>query len=318
VVDLPAGATPVDFAYHVHSELGHRCRGARVDGRIVSLDHALRTGERVEIIRGKNAAPNRDWLRAGNEFVHTARARSKIRHWFRALDRDSLVASGRALLERELRRVAFPAPQLPALARGLGFASADDMLVSLGSGETGVGQVLAHLAPEGQALPEAVPEITRQAPRKAPRGAVGVAGIDNLLTTFAGCCRPLPGDAITGYVTGGRGVSVHRADCAKLRALARSHPARIVDVAWQGAQPRKHPVDLRVVAHDRAGLLRDLVTLLGNERVNVLDLGTTVDRGRHVATVRLTIEIASLEALARMLEKLARVAGVISVRRHSE
>ena len=317
VVDLPAGATPVDFAYQVHSELGHRCRGARVDGRIVSLDYTLCTGERVEIIRGKNAAPNRDWLRAGNEFVHTARARSKIRHWFREQDREALVAAGRALLERELRRVALSAPPLPALARGLGFASAEDLLDSLGSGETGIGQVLAFLAPEEQGLPAVPPELPR-APRKRPRAAVAVDGIDNLMTSFAGCCRPLPGDAIAGYVTGGRGVSVHRRDCSKLQRLAAENPARIIDLRWQDAQPRAHAVDLRVVAHDRAGLLKDLVTLLGNERVNVLDLGSTVDRARQIATVRLTVEIGSLEALARVLEKLGRVRGTISVQRHSE
>ena len=317
VVDLPAGATPVDFAYQVHSELGHRCRGARVDGRIVSLDYALSTGERVEIIRGKTAAPNRDWLRAGNEFVHTARARSKIRHWFREQDREALVAAGRALLERELRRVALPAPQLPALARGLGFAAAEDLLASLGSGETGIGQVLAFLAPEEQGLPSP-PELPRGPARKRPRAAVAVDGIDNLMTSFAGCCRPLPGEAIAGYITGGRGVSVHRRDCAKLRRLAEANPARIIEVRWQDAQPRSHAVDLRVVAHDRPGLLKDLVTLLGNERVNVLDLGSTVDRARQTATVRLTVEIGSLEALGRLLEKLGRVRGVISVQRHAE
>ncbi len=318
VVDLPAGATPVDFAYQVHSELGHRCRGARVDGRIVSLDYTLSTGERVEIIRGRNAAPNRDWLRAGNEFVHTARARSKIRHWFREQDREGLVAAGRALLERELRRVALTPPQLPALARGLGFASVDDLLASLGSGETGAGQVLAFLAPEEQGLPAVALEPARAAARKRARAAVAVEGIDNLMTSFAGCCKPLPGEAIAGFITGGRGVSVHRRDCSKLQRLAAENPARIIDVHWQDAQPRTHAVDLRVVAHDRAGLLKDLVTLLGNERVNVLDLGSTVDRARQHATVRLTIEIASLEALGRILEKLGRVGGVIAVRRHSE
>jgi GTP pyrophosphokinase len=157
-----------------------------------------------------------------------------------------------------------------------------------------------------------------RAPRKRARAAVAVDGIDNLMTSFAGCCRPLPGDAIAGYVTGGRGVSVHRRDCSKLQRLAAENPARIIDVRWQDAQPRVHAVDLRVVAHDRAGLLKDLVTLLGNERVNVLDLGSTVDRARQIATVRLTVEIGSLEALARVLEKLGRVRGTISVQRHSE
>ncbi len=318
VVDLPAGSTPVDFAYQVHSELGHRCRGARVDGRIVGLDHVLATGERVEILRGKHAAPNRDWLRAGNAFVHTARARSRIRHWFREQDRERLAAAGRALLERELRRVALAPPALPALARGLGFADVTDLLAALGSGETGVGEVIAHLAPAESApsppLPR--PAATRAGARE--RGTVVVAGLDNVMTTLARCCAPLPGDVIAGYVTAGRGVSVHRADCAKLQRLVQQAPSRAIEVRWHAGAQHTHEVQLRVVAHDRPALLQDLVTLLVNERVNVLDLATTVDRRRRLATVQLTIEAASLEALGRILDKIARVSGVIGAARHVE
>lgn len=318
VVDLPRGATPVDFAYQVHTELGHRCRGARVDGRIVSLEHALATGERVEILRGKTAAPNREWLRPGNEFVHTARARAKIRHWFREQDLEQHLAAGRAALEREAKRLSISLPPLAALARSLGQPCVEDMLEALGRGDITSAQLISALAPP-EPDPAALPvEAPRSSQRSGPSAAVSVAGVDNLMTQFAGCCRPLPGDAITGYVTGGRGVSVHRSDCNKLRALAQTSPARIIEVAWQGEQPRQHAVAVKVVAHDRPGLLRDLVNLLGNERINVLDLGTAVDRHRRLATVRLTIEIGSLVALGRALGRIHQIDGVVSASRHLE
>ncbi len=318
VVDLPRGATPVDFAYQVHSELGHRCRGARVDGRIVSLEHALATGERVEIIRGKTAAPNREWLRPGNEFVHTARARAKIRHWFREQDREQHLAAGRTLLERESKRLSISLPPLAALARTLAQASSEEMLEALGRGDITVAQLIAALAPP-EPGPGALPvESPRAASRTTGRAAVSVAGVDNLMSQFAGCCRPLPGDAIEGYVTSGRGVSVHRADCSKLRALAQAAPERIIEVAWQDEQPRLHAVAVKVVAHDRPGLLRDLVNMLGNERINVLDLGTSVDRHRRLATVNLAIEIASLVALGRVLGRIQQIDGVLSASRHLE
>ena len=317
VVDLPRGATPVDFAYQVHTELGHRCRGARVDGRIVSLEHALATGERVEILRGKVAAPNREWLRPGNEFVHTARARAKIRHFFREQDREQHLAAGRIVLEREARRLSISLPPLSTLARALGQPSPDEMLEALGCGDITPAQLISALAPP-QPDPEALPVEAPRLQRSGSRAAVTVAGVDNLMTQFAGCCRPLPGDAITGYVTGGRGVSVHRADCSKLRALALASPARILEVAWQGEQPRQHAVAVKVVAHDRPGLLRDLVNLLGNERINVLDLGTSVDRHRRTATVRLVIEIGSLVALGRVLGRIQQIDGVMNASRHLE
>ncbi len=317
VVDLPQGATPVDFAYQVHTELGHRCRGARVDGRIVSLDHVLATGERVEILRAKSPAPNREWLRPGNEFVRTARARSKIRHWFREQDREQHLAAGRAMLERELRSLSIPAPPFAELARSLGQPGADELFEALGRGDIGARELLGALAPPtGQDLPAGKPRAGMRGASGA--SAVSVAGVDNLLTQFAGCCRPVPGDAIRGYVTSGRGVSVHRGDCGKLAALAAAAPGRLIDVNWQGESSQRHPVAVRVLARDRPALLRDLVTVLGNARINVLDLGSTVDRGRQTATVRLTLEIASLVDLGRALDRIQRVDGVLSAIRHAE
>jgi GTP pyrophosphokinase len=316
VVDLPAGATPVDFAYHVHSELGHRCRGAKVDGHIVTLDYALKTGERVEILRGKTARPNRDWLLADNEFVHTARARSKIRHWFREQNREQLVSAGRLVLERELKHLAMPPPHLPSVAKALGFASADELFAALGSGELGPVQLASALAPRETALP--VVEAPRARPKSRSRAAVVVAGVENLLTQFARCCRPLPDDAIGGYITEGRGVSVHRRQCAKFIALAAKTPARVIDVAWQDAQPRSHEVDIRVVAQDRSALLKDIVTLLGNDRIDIVNLDTRVDRARHLATVRLTLSVTSLAVLGRVIEKIGRVSGVVSAERFTE
>lgn len=317
VVDLPEGATPVDFAYQVHTELGHRCRGARVDGRIVSLDHVLATGERVEIIRAKTPAPNREWLRPGNEFVRTARARSKIRHWFREQDREQHLADGRAVLERELRRLSIPPPPFAELARSLGHDGPEEMFEALGRGDIGTRELLGALAPVAEpALPTAKARTTNRG--AAGGSGVSVAGVDNLLTQFAGCCRPVPGDVIRGYVTSGRGVSVHRGDCGKLAVLAANAPGRLIEVSWRGDSSRPHPVAVRVIARDRPALLRDLVTLLGNERINVLDLGSTVDRARHTATVRLTLEIGSLVDLGRALDRIQRVDGVLSAIRHAD
>jgi len=318
VLDLPAGATPVDFAYQVHTELGHRCRGSRVDGRIVSLDYVLSTGERIEIIRGKTEAPNREWLRPGNEYVHTARARSKIRNWFRQQNREQQLQAGRTALERELRKLALPAPNLAAMARQLGFAGSDEMLVSVGNGETPMAQILALLVPADAEFPAAVAEPARVRRSRRNETEVVVAGMDNILTQFAACCRPVPGDAISGYISAGKGVKVHRRDCSKLQSLQHANPERIIDVEWPATTVRTHAVDLRILAHDRSGLLQDIVTLLGNERINILDLGTTVDRQQHVATVRVTIEVASLGGLARILDKIGRVGSVISARRHGE
>jgi len=317
VVDLPRGATPVDFAYHVHTEVGHRCRGAKVDGRIVSLDYVLHTGERVEILTGRQSAPNRDWLLAGNEFVHTARARSKIRNWFRQQDRERLVDAGRGILDREMRRLALPRPELPRLLRELGFDDEDDLLAALGSGDFGIGQLISAMNPPEleQPQPPIIPRTTR---RSGGGGSVSVAGVDNLLTHYAGCCKPLPGEPIAGYVTDGRGVSVHRRDCPKLLALGERAPARIVSVAWQRSPERLHAVDIKVVAHDRSGLLRDIVTLLGNERINILDLNTSVERVKQIATSRLTVEVPSLENLRRVMEKLGRISGVLTVGRNIE
>jgi GTP pyrophosphokinase len=191
------------------------------------------------------------------------------------------------------------------------------MLEALGCGDITPAQLISALAPP-QPDPEALPGEAPRPQRSGSRAAVTVAGVDNLMTQFAGCCRPLPGDGIAGYVTGGRGVSVHRADCSKLRALALASPARILEVAWQGEQPRQHAVAAKVVAHDRPGLLRDLVNLLGNERINVLDLGTSVDRHRRTATVRLVIELGSLVALGRVLGRIQQIDGVISASRHLE
>jgi GTP pyrophosphokinase len=314
VVDLPTGATPIDFAYTIHTDIGHRCHGAKVDGRIVPLSYKLQTGERIEILTGRRSAPSRDWLRHDLGFVSTARARSKIQHWFRRQAREDNLQAGRQLLEREFRRLALDRVDLEALTRRLGMQTMDEVYVGLGAGELGTERVLNAL----QALLAPPPPAPRRkrAPRKPDQ--LTISGVGNLMTHLAGCCKPVPGDAIAGYVTIGRGVSVHRQDCSRLLQLQEREPERVVVVEWGEDPGQLYPVDILIEAYDRAGLLRDITTLLANERINVLRANTEVNRRRGVAVTRVTAEVASLELLGRVLSKINQLPNVIQVRRIAE
>ena len=268
VVDLAEGSTPVDFAYSIHTEVGHRCRGAKVDGRIVPLTYKLCTGERVEVITGKQAGPNRNWVRADLGFVRTTRARSKIQHWFRRQARDENIAAGRNILDREFRRLALGDVDLEQLAHSLGQPGVDAMLAAVGSGDLGTVQLLRVVrspladSSEGLTTPKSPTPVTHS------EDAFRVSGIGNLMSNIAGCCKPVPGDAIVGYITVGRGVSVHRQDCSKHFQLSQREPERIVTVTWGDDSHRGlYPVDVLVQAYDRPGLLHDITMQLANDRV---------------------------------------------------
>lgn len=320
VVDLPAGATPVDFAYHVHTEVGHRCRGAKVDGRIVSLDYALNTGERVEVITGKESEPNRDWMLADNSFVRTARARSKVRSWFRQQNREHAIEAGRAALDRELRRLAVRRPSMMSIAERFGFDAEAALFAAIGHGELSCANIVAELADsEPVADTPELPEISRpRSSRTQTSRAVAVAGADNLLMHYAGCCKPLPGDEIAGYITAGRGISIHQRLCPKFEALAAESPERLIDVAWQDDGQQQFPVILRIYAHDRTGLLRDIVSTLSNDRINIDDVRSTIDHAQRSVTMFIGLEVASMKALGRIMEKIGRVEGVQDVGRSLE
>ena len=316
VVNLAHGATPLDFAYHVHTEVGHRCRGAKVNGSIVPLTYTLATGERVEILTSKDGVPKRDWLQPGLGYLKTSRARAKVQHWFRAQTREDNIDAGRHLLEREFKRLALTSVDYQRIARKVQQASVEDMYAAVGSGELSSTQVMNA----AQGLVEnRGPQLKLARPGSGLyRGQVQVRGVGNLLTHIAGCCKPLPGDAITGFITRGRGVSIHRADCGRLVKLLETVPERVIDVEW-GLSPRdNYEVDVAIEAYDRQGLLRDITSLFANARINVLSINTQTNKKRNTATMHLRVAVPNLGSLSKLLERINRLKNVISAMRVSE
>jgi GTP pyrophosphokinase len=317
VVDLPQGATPLDFAYHVHTEVGHRCRGAKVDGRIVPLDHVLSSGDRVEILVAKTGEPRRDWLVASNGFLASARSREKVRNWFNKLDRARNVQAGRELLERELRRVGLQqADPAPALQR-FNAATLEDLQVQVALGDVGPHQVARALLEHERARnAPAQPAPQRAArPRRVPAAsAFTVVGMGNLLVQVARCCQPLPGEPIAGYLTRGRGVSVHRGDCTTFQRLSAKQPQRVLPVEW-GRQVEGSEAEVLVDAIDRKWLLKDITNLIAQEDTHVLDIHTETARGGGRVRLRLRVRVADYGRLSRLLGKLDGLPGVERARR---
>jgi GTP pyrophosphokinase len=316
VVNLAHGATPLDFAYHVHTEVGHRCRGAKVNGSIVPLIYTLSTGERVEILTSKDGSPKRDWLQQGLGYLRTSRARAKVQHWFKAQSREDNVDAGRHLLEREFKRLALTSVDFQRIARKVQQTSVEDMYAAVGSGDLASAQVLNA----AQGLVEnRGPQLKLARPGSGVhRDQVQVRGVGNLMSHLAGCCKPLPGDAITGFITQARGVSIHRADCGRVVRLMEAAPERIIEVEW-GLSPRdNYAVDVAIEAYDRQGLLRDITGLFANARINVLTISTQTNKNRNTATMRLRVEVPNLGSLSKLLERINRLKNVVSAARLSE
>ena len=309
VIDLPAGSTPIDFAYALHTDLGHRCRGARVDGRMATLDTPLASGQRVEIIAAKSGGPSRDWLNAERGFVKSQRARQKIRQWFNSQEMQQTVAAGRAQVEKELRRKGALQANLEELAGKLGFKQPDELFAAVARDEVNLRQLQAALV--GGESPVKKVEVRRKS--KAPaNSAVLVVGMDSLMTQLARCCKPVPPDPIRGFVTRGRGVSVHREDCASLKRLAQGHAERLIDAQW-GAGEGSYTVDMAVTATDRRGLLRDIGEALAREKINVTAVRT--NSREELAFMRFTFDVANLAQLRRALAQVRELKGVIRVAR---
>ena len=316
VIELPAGSTAVDFAYYLHSDLGHRCRGARIDGQMVPLQTPLQTGQTVEVIAAKSGGPSRDWLNPQLGFLASARARAKVRAWFNAIELQQRITQGQALVEKELQRLGKTAVNLEHLAQQLGFARADDLYVAAAKEEFSLRQIDAVFQPqqpEQELRPE---EFVSHAPRpdsvtQSGKSGVLVVGVGSLMTQLARCCRPAPPDDIRGFVTRGRGVSIHRADCPSYAALVARQPERVIDVAWgvtTGATV--YPVDLIIHAQDRPGLLRDLSEVFSRLRLNVI--GVNTQSKASLAHMGFTVEIHDGAELSRAISALSDVAGVIS------
>ena len=320
VLDVPKGATPLDFAYRVHTEVGHHCRGAKVNGRIVPLTYVLQTGEQVEIITGKAGGPSRDWLNANLGYVHTSRARAKIQHWFKQQDRGQNVQAGKIMLERELTRMALNGADYAKLIERLGIRSQEDLFAAVGSGDIRMAHVVnvAHQLVEPDRHSEQLDLIPRRPSKPGRRGDVHIQGVGNLLTQLAGCCQPVPGDPIIGYITVGRGVTVHRADCATAMQLQDRESERLIEVSWGGEPVQTYPVEIFIKAYDRSGLLRDVSQLLANEKLNVLEVSTRTNKDDNYASMLLTIEIPNLHLLGRLLARIGQLPNVFEVRRNRQ
>lgn len=323
VVDLPANATPLDFAYHVHTQIGHSCRGAKVNGRMVSLNYILQTGEQVEIITQKNATPSLDWLSPNNGYLNTARALAKVRYWFKQQDRDKNLQDGREILANECERLAIPfaIKSLDKLAAHFNVKTGEDILVGIGAGDLRLNQVVHQLsdllriaAPQQELLPA---DIIRQAKDQQGHSPIIIEGVGNLLTHLASCCKPVPGEPVLGFVTQGRGISVHSRSCPEIIRLMNEDPQRILEVQWNQQEQGVYPVEVVITAWDRTGLLRDITQVLANEHVNVIGVQTRSDKQNGTAIMNLTIEIASVNSLGRVLNKVAQIPNIVEARRAS-
>ncbi|WP_016913596.1 GTP diphosphokinase [Vreelandella stevensii] len=320
VIDLPRIATPIDFAYRVHTEIGHRCRGAKVNGRIVPLTYKLKTGQQIEILTATKGGPSRDWLNPSLGYVRTSRARAKIQAWFKHQARDQNLDEGRTLFEREMRRLDVEGLDLPKLAKAVNYQNADDMYAALGAGDLRIGQVL-HQAQQlfgetdDQEQLDRLLAKPRRQPSKATKSDITVLGVGNLKTSMANCCRPVPGEPIVGFITQGRGVTVHRQDCTNILQLRMEEPQRIIEVEWGERAHTRYPVTIEIQAWDRSGLLRDVTGLLGNEKVNVLAVNTLTDTDEGIARLRITLEVDGLESLGRLFSRIQQLPNVTEVRR---
>jgi GTP pyrophosphokinase len=318
IIDLPAGGTPIDFAYSLHTDLGHRCRGARVDGALVPLNTPLQSGQTVEIVSAKEGGPSLDWLNAELGYLKSPRSRSKVRAWFNAQALGLTIARGREAVEKLLQREGRTAMKLETLAERLGFKTAEDLFEVVGKDEFSLRTIENLLRPaEDTAAGEPAIHLSR-ARSEGGKGGVLVVGVESLLTTLARCCRPAPPDAIGGFVTRGKGVAIHRRDCSNFRHMAGKTPGRVIEVEWgQTHEGMYYPLDVIIEASDRQGLLRDISEVFAKEKMNVIGVNTQSVKDKHGGTawMTFTVEVGDAARLKQALAHVARVAGVRHARR---
>ncbi|MCP4139429.1 MAG: bifunctional (p)ppGpp synthetase/guanosine-3',5'-bis(diphosphate) 3'-pyrophosphohydrolase [Chloroflexi bacterium] len=313
IIDLPAGSTPIDFAYHIHTDVGHRCRGAKVNGKLVSLSYELKTGEQVSILTTKRGGPSRDWLNANLGLVKTQRAKSKMRVWFRKQNREQNIVQGRTLLEKELQRVGVKEKtNLEKLAREMGFRNVDDLTLALGHGDLSINAIIPQLPADEEETEELLPSTKSPQSDTEATDAIKVVGLKGLLTHVAKCCNPTAGDEIVGYITRGRGASIHRSDCPNI--LRTQDTERLVKVSW-GSLERTYPVPIEVTSFDRSGLFGDITYVLSNDGINMLDATVKTDRG--IAKISLVIEVSDIEELSRLLARIENIPNVLQAQRHN-
>ena len=319
IVDLPSGSTSLDFAYTIHTEIGHRCRGAKVNGAIVPLTTALKTGDKVEILTVKVGQPSRDWINPHLGYIKSHRARSKVQQWFRSQEHDQNAADGRIMLEKELTRLGLKDVNIDKLTQQLKFNKTSDMMAALGRGEvktTHIANALHdYLSPQEKKEPEIK---LRQTPVEKSKSDIQVQGVGNLMTQMANCCKPLPGDDIVGFITQGRGVSIHRRDCSNILHALNNDDQHLIEVSWGGPEQDVYSVDIQIIAYDRKGLLHDITALLSNEKINVTAVNTKSDSSTHEAKMRLSLEVENLARLSKLLTRINELPNVHQARRVSD
>lgn len=320
VLDLPKGATPLDFAYHIHSELGNRCRGAKVNSHIVPLTYQLNTGDRVEILTVKSGQPSRDWINPHLNYLKTARAKAKVMQWFRKQDIEKNIAAGQLELEKELKRLGLKNIDIENTANKLHYKTKEDMLAALGRGDLRINAILQIIQPPSELPVSNEISIKIETPRtKSSEVATDfdIHGVGNLLTHIARCCKPIPGDPITGYITQGRGISIHRKDCPNILSSSERHQEKLIAVNWGSKILDTYPVDLVINAYERQGLIRDITSLLANENISLLGINSTTNKATNITHISLTIEVNSLAPLSKILAHLNQVPNVYEVKRVS-
>lgn len=318
IIDLVKGATPLDFAYHIHSDIGHRCRGANVNGKLVPLTYQLKTGDRISIQTGKESKPSRDWLHPDNGYIATPRARSKIGHFFRQQSFKEHCDAGQQLWDKTWRHKHLDKNVLNTCYQHFNYKNLDSLLAAIGSGDITIHAILQHLSARDKKTPTEQEFIATKASNKTQQehqSAINIAGVDNLLTNLAKCCKPIPGDEIIGYITQGRGISIHQKHCHALKISRAKNPERVIQVSWGVNSTQFYPVDIHIATEDRQGLLRDITQILHQEKINVLRAHTHSKRIDNTAILDMTIEISALESLEKIINKLMNVAGVISITR---
>lgn len=315
ILDLPKGVTPLDFAYHIHSEIGHRCRGAKVNGNIVQLTYCLKTGDCVEILTGKEAKPSRDWVNPHLHYLKTSRAKAKVMHWFKEQDYEKNCEEGHAILEKELKVLGIKSDKLQEVAETLHYRKTEDLLAAIGRSDVKISQVISRLAPLSPSDTPIKHFETSYIPSERVETDLRIEGIGNLLTHMARCCQPLPGDDVVGYVTLGHGVSVHRQDCSNILAATEIQRRRFLQVQWGNAVQESFDVTIMVKAFDRSGLINDITTLLSAEKILVQALNTQTNKMDNTIFVKLTVELDGLNTLSKLLTKMTQIPNVIEARR---
>ena len=308
IIDLPAGSTSIDFAYHVHTDIGHRCRGARINGKLVPLYQELKTGDQVEILTAKRGGPSRDWLNPNLGLVKTQRARSKIRLWFKKQEDEQNLAQGRSALEREMQRLGITEINFEKMGRDLGFKVPDEMFIALGTGDLSVSKVIKQFSQSEENTD--ILTVGAPASETAVTDVIEVVGLKGMYSNMARCCNPMAGDQIVGYITRGRGATIHRQDCPNILRL--KDKERLLQVGW-GHVERTFPIPVKIKAYDRQGLMNDISGLLDNEGINIVDVGVNVNRS--LADLRLVVEVRDLEQLSRILTRIENLPNVLEAQR---